>query len=129
VLSDQEGFPVELRLEAAQRHDLYACTGLIEKIPAQTIIVADRGYDAQWFRQKCRKRGLKPLIPKREMGKNKKKKTNDPITRMGRWRCERLFAWMAKFRKLQTRYERHSKHYEAFWYLGFSVLLLGHFNG
>ena len=125
MLSDQEGLPVGLRLEAAQRHDLYACAGLIEKVPAKAIIVADRGYDAHWFRQKCRKRKIKPRIPKREMGKDKKKSTYDPITRLGRWRCERLFAWMGKSRKLQTRYERHAKHYEAFWFLGFSLILLG----
>jgi len=65
LVVDEAGLPVDLRLDEANRHDLYACGKLAECLPKGAYIVADRGYDASWFRRNLWKNGLKPRIPKR----------------------------------------------------------------
>jgi transposase len=125
LVVDEAGLPVDLRLDSANRHDLYACGKLVEKCPKGSFIVADRGYDASWFRRKLWKKGLKPRIPKRK--KNNKK--YDPIARLGRWRVERCFAWLGRFRKLEIRYEYYATHYKAFCYLACARLLLDKLTG
>jgi hypothetical protein len=54
LVAEEAGLPVDLRLDSANRHDLYACGKLVEKCPKGSfiVIVADRGYDASWFRRK-----------------------------------------------------------------------------
>jgi transposase len=99
---------------------------MVEKLPSDSILVADRGYDAQWFRQRCWKKKIKPRIPKRKKRAGKK---HDPISRLGRWKVERCFAWLGKFRKLEIRYERYATHWQGFWYLGCALLLLDRLTG
>ena len=41
-----------------------------------------------------------------------------------RWHVERLFAWLLRFRKLTTRYERKAENFLAFLQLGCIILLL-----
>ena len=125
LVTDETGLPVDLKLDSANRHDLYAVGTLAEKLPIGSIIVADRGYDANWFRRKLWRKGLKPRIPKRKRINRK----YDPISRLGRWRVERCFAWLGKFRKLEIRYEYYASHYKAFWYLACSRLLLDKLTG
>jgi len=66
LVVDEAGLPVDLRLDSANRHDLYACGKLAEQCPKGSFIVADGGYDASWFRRKLWRKGLKPRIPKRK---------------------------------------------------------------
>jgi transposase len=40
-----------------------------------------------------------------------------------RWHVERLFAWMLRFRRLVTRYERHARNFYAFTKLACIVIL------
>lgn len=125
LVVDEAGLSVDLRLDSANRHDLYACGKLAEKCPKGSLIVADRGYDASWFRRKLWRKGLKPRISKRK--KNNEK--YDPIARLGRCTAERCFAWLGKFRKLETRYEYYATHYKAFCYLACVRILLDKLTG
>ena len=55
------------------------------------------------------------------------RKTQDgrPLRRYRRrWHIERLFAWMLRFRKLVTRYERHARNFLGFAKLACIVILL-----
>jgi transposase len=120
LLCDKAGLPVSLRFSQANRSDLYACGKLGFNLPENSMLVCDRGYDAEWFRRKCWSRMIKPRIPKRKWKKPKK----DKVTRWGRWKVERCFSWLEGFRKLTVRYERLLTHWKAFWALGCSVILM-----
>ena len=41
-----------------------------------------------------------------------------------RWKIERLFAWLNKFRKVITRWERCAERYTGLVYLAFCMILL-----
>jgi transposase len=41
-----------------------------------------------------------------------------------RWKIERLFAWLNKFKRVLTRWDRCSERYTGFVHLAFSMILL-----
>jgi transposase len=41
-----------------------------------------------------------------------------------RWKIERLFAWLNKFKRVITRWDRCAERYTAFVHLAFSMILL-----
>jgi transposase len=104
----------------------------IEKRPLHPItktkkLIADKGYDAKWVRDKLRARGITPYIPK----KRKKGQTEEPLYNEKiklfyriRWLVERSIAWIGNFRRVTTRYERYSHIYQAFFKLACIMLCL-----
>jgi IS5 family transposase len=120
LVTDEAGWPVKLSTDAGGRHDLYACGSIPYSLPKGSILVADRGYDARWFRQKLRKHGIQPRIRKRSW----KGRRKSPKNHLGRWKIERTFAWFHKFRKLLIRWERKASHWKAFWFLACVQLIL-----
>jgi transposase len=124
LLVDEKGYPADVKIHPAGRDDRYACQSLIYSIPKGSLIVCDKGYDAEWLRKKMRKCGLKPLIYRRQMGNKIKRRQNNPVTYKGRWRNERGFAWADHFKRLITRFERYVTRYKAFWQLACTVICL-----
>ena len=58
---------------------------------------------------------------------NRRERTQDgrPLRRYRRrWKIERLFAWLANFRRLVVRCEYHSESYLGFLHLGCALILL-----
>jgi transposase len=41
-----------------------------------------------------------------------------------RWKVERFFAWLQKFRRLVVRYERHAENFLGFLFLGCIIILM-----
>ena len=78
-------------------------------------VLADRGYDHDKYRRELWKRGVKPVIARRntEHGSGLGKE---------RWVVERTFAWLHNLRRLRIRYERHPELHMAFMLLGCAVV-------
>jgi transposase len=70
-------------------------------------VLADRGYDHDKYRRELWKRGVKPVIARRntEHGSGLGKE---------RWVVERTFAWLHNLRRLRIRYERDPDLHIAF---------------
>jgi transposase len=79
-----------------------------------TVLAADKGYDAKDLRQRLRRRGIRPQIPKRVW--KTKKPRGRPIKRaVPRFQAERTFAWFQrKYRRLVVRWERLAVCFNAF---------------
>ena len=58
MISDGRAVCPELRF--------YACSGNVRSLPAADWLIADRGYDAHWFREALKDRGIRPYIPGRK---------------------------------------------------------------
>src|SRR5712672_1163982 len=54
---DTNGLPVHLALTPGEAHDNRLCSVLLSALPAQTMLLADRGYDADWIRKLARQQG------------------------------------------------------------------------
>jgi Transposase DDE domain len=51
---DTNGLPVHLALTPGEAHDNRLCSVLLSALLPQTILLADRGYDADWIREFAR---------------------------------------------------------------------------
>jgi transposase len=78
--------------------------------------VADKAYDSREWRQRLRRRGIKPTIPTVERRKRRQPTRGRPIktgpSDRQRWKVERCFGWMDNYRRLVVRYERAIEHYK-----------------
>ena len=52
-------------LSEGQMSDYKGAALMLDAMPAAPVLIADRGYDADWLRQALRARGTRPCIPSR----------------------------------------------------------------
>ena len=77
-------------LSAGQTSDYMGAAALLSSLPQATTLLADRGYDANWFRNALIDRGIQPCIPSR---KNRLVQIpHDPVLYRQRHKIENMFA-------------------------------------
>jgi transposase len=69
---DSNGLPVHLALTPGEAHDNRPCPVLLNALRPKTMLLADRGYDADWIRELARQQGAWANIPP-------KRNCKDPI--------------------------------------------------
>ncbi len=76
---------------------------------------ADKGYDYRRCRDSCVQRGIKHRIARKGI---------ESKHRLGqhRWKVERTFAWLARYRRLTIRYERLVAMHGAFLHLASAMI-------
>jgi transposase len=98
--------------------------GKCRSCPAE--IQLDKGYDKQDLRNKLRRKGIKPRIPRRTWLKRKQVRGRKPAQLIDRWKVERNFGWLQrKFRRLCVRWERRMKYWMGFMELAVCWIWLG----
>ena len=76
----------------------------IDKLPEAAEMLADRGYDADWFRKALTEKGITPCIPPR---KNRKVQYDyDKTLYKQRHKIENMFGWLKDWRRIAMRYDR-----------------------
>jgi transposase len=92
--------------------DLRLCSVLLAGLRPQTIVLADRGYDADWIRQFVREQGAWANIPPK---KNRTSLINfSPDLYRSRNLVERFFNKIKQYRRIATRYDKLAANYLAF---------------
>lgn len=69
-------------------------------------LLADKGYDADHFRQKLAEQQAEAVIPAR--AKRKRPAPHDPIAYRDRNTVERLWARLKDYRRVATRYDKRA---------------------
>ena len=126
LVSDRNGTPLAFVLTGANTNDSMPFEELLDSIPSiggkagrgrhrPDKLHADKAYDHRRCRQACRRRGIAPRIARRGV------ETSQKLGRH-RWVIERTFAWINRFRRLVTRYERRSDIHYAFTALACSLI-------
>jgi transposase len=77
---------------------------LLPVLPDAQELIADRGYDADWFRRALEIRNIKPCIPPRK-GRTAQIPFDRQTYRL-RHKIENLFAKLKDWRRIATRYDR-----------------------
>ena len=98
AVTDAFGRPLRMFLTAGQRSDYIGARALLDVLPPAEHMLADRGYDANWYRKALEDKGITPRIPSR-----KGRKTPIPHDE-DRYR-KRHKDW----RRVATRYDRCPK--------------------
>ena len=103
-MTNGEGKPVLLHLTAGPVSDYKGAVALLDKLPKANELLADRGYDADWFRNALIEKGIAPCIPPR---KNRKIQYGyDKILYKQRHKIENMFGWLKDWRRIAMRYDR-----------------------
>jgi transposase len=126
LITDAGGIPLASALSGANAHDVTQLLPLVEAVPPvrgkrgrprrrPDRVQGDRAYDSQSHRRQLRRRGIEPVLARRNtehgsgLGKH-------------RWVVERTISWLHQLRRLRTRYERRDHIHEAFLTLGCIVV-------
>ncbi len=109
---DTNGLPARLALTAGQTHDNRLAGSLLSRLKTGTMLLADRGYDADWIRALVTKRRAWANIPPRS-------NRNEPICfsphlYRARNLVERFFNKIKQCRRVATRYDKLAANYLAF---------------
>ena len=65
AVTDANGRPLSFFITAGQVSDYTGAAALLDDLPKAKWMLADRGYDADWFRDALEQKGIKPCIPGR----------------------------------------------------------------
>ncbi len=66
AVTDANGRPLSFFITAGQISDYIGAAALLDEPPKAQWLLADRGYDADWFREALEEKGIKPCIPGRK---------------------------------------------------------------
>ncbi len=109
---DTNGLPIRLALTTGEAHDNRLAGKLLSRMKSGTMLLADRGYDADWIRALAAERGVWANIPPRC-------NRNEPICFSpylyhARNLVERFFNKIKQCRRVATRYDKLAANYLAF---------------
>ncbi len=137
VYVDGNGIPLSTVVESAQKSEVKLALETINGVSVEgrplhprkkaDILVADKGYDAQWLRDKLQERNIKSKIPKRrKKGGKDEPRYNQTIVEYykTRWIVERTISWLSWYRRIITRWERNDEIYEAFLTIACTMICL-----
>ena len=104
AVTDHLERPIRLLLTAGQVSDYTGARQLLDALPRAKHMLADRGYDADWFRKGLKKRGISPCIPSR---KNRKSPIpHDEERYKDRNKVEIMFGRLKDWRRIAMRFDK-----------------------
>lgn len=104
AVTDANGRPLSFFMTAGQVSDYIGAAAPLDELPKAQWLLADRGYDADWFRDALQEKGITPCIPGRK-SRNKTVKY-DKRRYKRRNRIEIMFGRLKDWRRVATRYDR-----------------------
>jgi transposase len=91
-------------LSEGQMSDYKGARMLQPSLPKAKTLIADRGYDAAWFRAASQAKGIRPCMPAK---RNRKIQVEyDKTLYRQRHRIENMFGRLKDWRRIATRYDR-----------------------
>ncbi len=100
AIIDANGRPLSFFMTAGKVSDYIGAAAPLDELPEAQWLLADRGYDADWFRDALQEKGIKPCIPGRK-SRNRAVKYDKR-----RNRIEIMFGRLKDWRRVATRYDR-----------------------
>lgn len=128
VIADASGLPLAVHAASASPHEVT----LVEATLAKTVTlgrprrpIGDRAYDSDPLDQRLAAQGIALIAPHRA-NRTKPKTQDDRVLRRyrRRWKLERLFAWLNKYKRVMVRWDRFVDHFMAFVHLACAMILM-----
>lgn len=111
MLCDAHGNPITFELTGGNCHDMSKAEVLLCNANAEHII-ADKGYDAEYLRDKALEKGIIPHIPRKSNSK-KPNPSFDKYLYRHRHLVENLFAKLKQYRAFATRYDKLTRNFSS----------------
>jgi transposase len=104
AVCDGKGRPLIMLLSEGQMSDYKGAALMIDAFPRAQALLADRGYDADWFRHALAERGINACIPSKT--NRKVHIPHDAALYRKRHKVENMFGKLKDWRRIHTRYDR-----------------------
>ena len=91
-------------LSEGQMSDYKGARLVVDALPPAKHLLADRGYDADWFREALKDKGIEPCIPPKKS--RKIQLGYDKALYKQRHKVENMFGKLKDWRRIATRYDR-----------------------
>jgi transposase len=111
LLTDALGYPVRFIITGGERNDITQAPALLPPGTGAQVL-ADRGYDANWWRERLELAGHQPVIPGR-LNRLVPPPCDDHLYR-ARHLVENTFATLKRARRIATRYEHTAVAFAGF---------------
>jgi putative transposase len=98
------GKPLVMLLTEGQMSDHKGARMMLDTLPRAKALIADRGYDSNWFRAALKAKGMEACIPPTRS--RKQPLPYDKALYRSRHKIENLFARLKDWRRIATRYDR-----------------------
>lgn len=104
AVCNASGQPIAFHLSGGQVSDYKGAAVLLASLPPARELLADKGYDADWFRNALSSKGITPCIP----GGHSRKApvAYDKELYKQRHKIEIMFGRLKDWRRIATRYDR-----------------------
>ena len=79
AVTDANGRPLSFFMTAGQVSDYTGAAALLDDLPKAQWLLGDRGYDADWFRDALKDKGIKPCIPGRKIAQQARQIRQAPL--------------------------------------------------
>jgi transposase len=127
AVAERHGLPIAVWTASGERHETQLvhdtlAARFVEEFPEKMI--GDRAYDSDELDAELRDYGVEMIAPHKFTRKRKTQDGRALRRYRRRWHIERLFAWLMRFRRLVTRYERHARNFLGFAKLACIAILL-----
>jgi transposase len=128
AVADSSGLPPAVYAEAASPHEvtLVRETLLQSFTPGRPErLIGDKAYDSDPLDVELAAEGIELVAPHRANRKKAPTQDGRSLRRYRRrWKVERLFSWLQKFRRVATRFDFHDENYLGFVHPGCIRILL-----
>ena len=104
AVCDGQGRPLVMLLSEGQMSDFKGAALMLPALPRARELLADRGYDADWFREALANRKIAACIPSKS--NRKTAIPHDAVPYKQRHRIENMFGRLKDWRRVHTRYDR-----------------------
>ena len=104
AVCNASGQPIALHLTGGQVSDYKGAAVLFDSLPQTRELLADRGYDADWFRKALLSKGIALCIPGRRS--RKESVSYDKGLYKQRHKIEIMLGRLKDWRRIATRYDR-----------------------
>jgi transposase len=129
AMADRNGLPIAAWIGSGERHETQLVVDTLEErftkeVP--TRVIGDRAYDSDALDEELRQDfGVKLISPHRAGRRRPNTQDGRELRRYRhRWKVERLFAWLLRFRRIVTRWEVSADNFLGFVQLGCLAILL-----
>ena len=104
AVADARGRPIRMFVTAGPVSDYTGAAAMLSSLPQAEWMLADRGYDADWFRDALKDKGIRACI----LGRKGRKKAirHDKRRDRRRNRIEIMLRRLKNWRRVATRYDR-----------------------
>ncbi len=128
VIADAHGLPLALHTTSASPHEVTLVEATLDEtftVGRPERLIGDLAYDSDPLDASLAEQGIEMIAPHRSNRVQTLTQDGRALRRYKRrWKIERLFAWLNKFKRVLTRWDRCVDHYTAFVHLAFSMILL-----